>query len=238
MAQTRPSKAPKLITGTDLSLGQASVDGALTGETRLSVQGSEQAGVFTIDEAHILNEQAEITAQGVVGGAETNVIGHVNFKQLAALGAGLQGSLVADGRAVAALGPYVLIVAARGESADVVSRVFTHHFDIPEDPVTGSAHAVMVPYQVFRTADTLNKATKVIHQLREQHRASCRQGSPSPPQVQRGGMTVPNRLLTGRLSVDHLERKCHLDQLALLNHIDPSAQLSGMTTRRRGATAC
>ncbi|AUH65124.1 translocation/assembly module TamB domain-containing protein [Paracoccus zhejiangensis] len=88
-------------TGTDLSLGQASVDGALTGQTRLSVRGTEQAGVFTIDEAHILNEQAEITAQGVVGGAETNVSGHVNFKQLAALGAGLQGSLVADGRAVA-----------------------------------------------------------------------------------------------------------------------------------------
>ncbi|SOB80804.1 phenazine biosynthesis protein PhzF family [Sphingomonas guangdongensis] len=51
-----------------------------------------------------------------------------------------------DGRAVAALGPYVLIVAAQGETADVVSRVFTHAFDIPEDPVTGSAHAVMVPY--------------------------------------------------------------------------------------------
>lgn len=51
-----------------------------------------------------------------------------------------------DGRAVAALGPYVLIVAARGETADIVSRVFTDYFDIPEDPVTGSAHAVMVPY--------------------------------------------------------------------------------------------
>lgn len=51
-----------------------------------------------------------------------------------------------DGAAVAALGPYVLIVAARGEATDVVSRVFTHYFDIPEDPVTGSAHAVMVPY--------------------------------------------------------------------------------------------
>jgi PhzF family phenazine biosynthesis protein len=51
-----------------------------------------------------------------------------------------------DGRAVKALGPYVLIVSARGETADVVSRVFTDYFDIPEDPVTGSAHAVMVPY--------------------------------------------------------------------------------------------
>lgn len=51
-----------------------------------------------------------------------------------------------DGRALKALGPYVHIVAARGETAEVVSRVFTDYFDIPEDPVTGSAHAVMVPY--------------------------------------------------------------------------------------------
>ncbi|WP_326523791.1 PhzF family phenazine biosynthesis protein [Sphingomonas sp.] len=51
-----------------------------------------------------------------------------------------------DGRALKALGPIVHIVAARGETADVVSRVFTDYFDIPEDPVTGSAHAVMVPY--------------------------------------------------------------------------------------------
>jgi len=51
-----------------------------------------------------------------------------------------------DDRALAALGPIVAIVAARGETADVVSRVFTAYFDIPEDPVTGSAHAVMVPY--------------------------------------------------------------------------------------------
>jgi PhzF family phenazine biosynthesis protein len=51
-----------------------------------------------------------------------------------------------DGRALKALGPFVHIVAARGEKADIVSRVFTDYFDIPEDPVTGSAHAVMVPY--------------------------------------------------------------------------------------------
>ena len=51
-----------------------------------------------------------------------------------------------DGRAVAALGPYVLIVSARGDTTDIVSRVFTDYFGIPEDPVTGSAHAVCVPY--------------------------------------------------------------------------------------------
>ncbi len=55
-----------------------------------------------------------------------------------------------DGRAIAALGPLVHIVAARGDATDVVSRVFTDYFDIPEDPVTGSAHAVMVPYWAER----------------------------------------------------------------------------------------
>lgn len=44
------------------------------------------------------------------------------------------------------LGPIVAIVSARGATTDFVSRVFTPHFDIPEDPVTGSAHAVAVPY--------------------------------------------------------------------------------------------
>jgi PhzF family phenazine biosynthesis protein len=65
-----------------------------------------------------------------------------------------------DGRAVKALGPYVLIVAARGETADVVSRVFTDYFDIPEDPVTGSAHAVMVPYW----ADVLGRSSFSAYQ--------------------------------------------------------------------------
>ena len=55
-----------------------------------------------------------------------------------------------DGRAIAALGPLVHIVAARGDDTDFVSRVFTDYFDIPEDPVTGSAHAVMTPYWAER----------------------------------------------------------------------------------------
>jgi len=55
-----------------------------------------------------------------------------------------------DGRALKALGPLVHIVAARGDATDIVSRVFTDFFDIPEDPVTGSAHAVMTPYWAAR----------------------------------------------------------------------------------------
>lgn len=100
----QPDGARKLdVTGTgqDLSLGQSQVDGALTGETRLALRGTQKDGVLTIVEARVLNEQAEITAQGVVGGDQTNVSGRVDFPQLAALGAGLQGSLIAEGNAVA-----------------------------------------------------------------------------------------------------------------------------------------
>lgn len=39
-----------------------------------------------------------------------------------------------------------VIVTARGESADVVSRCFYPGPGIPEDPVTGSAHCNVVPY--------------------------------------------------------------------------------------------
>lgn len=51
-----------------------------------------------------------------------------------------------DMKALAAEGPWVVIVAARGAETDIVSRVFVPAFGIDEDPVTGSAHAVMVPY--------------------------------------------------------------------------------------------
>jgi PhzF family phenazine biosynthesis protein len=38
------------------------------------------------------------------------------------------------------------VVTARGLSQDVVSRVFVPYLGIDEDPVTGSAHAALVPY--------------------------------------------------------------------------------------------
>ena len=51
-----------------------------------------------------------------------------------------------DMRALAALGDWVVIVSARGNACDIISRVFVPAFGIDEDPVTGSAHAVMTPY--------------------------------------------------------------------------------------------
>ena len=55
-----------------------------------------------------------------------------------------------DFRALAREGDVLTIVTAPGEGTDIVSRVFAPGAGIDEDPVTGSAHAVMVPYWAGR----------------------------------------------------------------------------------------
>lgn len=42
------------------------------------------------------------------------------------------------------------IVTAPGEQCDFVSRYFAPHVGVPEDPVTGSAHCILVPYWAKR----------------------------------------------------------------------------------------
>ena len=55
-----------------------------------------------------------------------------------------------DFRRLAALGDVLTIVTAPGTSTDAVSRVFAPGAGIDEDPVTGSAHAVLTPYWTTR----------------------------------------------------------------------------------------
>jgi PhzF family phenazine biosynthesis protein len=55
-----------------------------------------------------------------------------------------------DHRALAAIGDILTIVTAQGSDTDIVSRVFAAGAGIDEDPVTGSAHAVSVPYWAER----------------------------------------------------------------------------------------
>lgn len=43
-----------------------------------------------------------------------------------------------------------IIITARGDQSDFVSRFFAPRFGIPEDPVTGSAHCVLIPYWASR----------------------------------------------------------------------------------------
>ena len=52
--------------------------------------------------------------------------------------------------ALQATGWASLIVTAPGETSDFVSRFFAPGFGIPEDPVTGSAHATLIPYWARR----------------------------------------------------------------------------------------
>lgn len=63
-------------------------------------------------------------------------------------------ALVPDLRALLGCGPVVAIVTAPGIATDIVSRVFTPYYRIDEDPVTGSAHAVIVPYWTQRLGQT------------------------------------------------------------------------------------
>jgi PhzF family phenazine biosynthesis protein len=55
-----------------------------------------------------------------------------------------------DFRRLAEEGDVLTIVTAPGADADMVSRVFATGAGIDEDPVTGSAHAVLVPYWAER----------------------------------------------------------------------------------------
>jgi PhzF family phenazine biosynthesis protein len=69
------------------------------------------------------------------------------------------------------------VVTARGQRRDVASRVFVPYLGIDEDPVTGSAHAALVPYWTKRlgrsefTALQASSRTGVLHCRQEGERA-------------------------------------------------------------------
>jgi PhzF family phenazine biosynthesis protein len=61
------------------------------------------------------------------------------------------------------------VVTARGQSEDIVDRVFVPYLGIDEDPVTGSAHAALTPYWAQRlgraefTALQASERTGLLH---------------------------------------------------------------------------
>jgi predicted PhzF superfamily epimerase YddE/YHI9 len=69
------------------------------------------------------------------------------------------------------------VVTARGREQDVASRVFVPYLGIDEDPVTGSAHAALVPYWTRKlgrsdfTALQASARTGVLHCRQEGDRA-------------------------------------------------------------------
>ena len=59
-------------------------------------------------------------------------------------------SVQPDFRALAALNLFLAIVTAPGDGQDIASRVFCPSVGIDEDPVTGAAHAALVPFWAER----------------------------------------------------------------------------------------
>ncbi len=66
-----------------------------------------------------------------------------------------------DMEALSRLEPTSFVVTARGTDCDFVSRCFGPREGIPEDPVTGSTHCVLVPYWAQRLGKTMLQARQL-----------------------------------------------------------------------------
>ena len=84
-------------TGRELRLGQAESNGALPGDTKLSMLVEERQGNFTIRDFDLANDQMDVTAEGTIGNAGTNLTGKVDMRALSSLGLGWRGRLNATG---------------------------------------------------------------------------------------------------------------------------------------------
>lgn len=85
-----------------------------------------------------LNQALRVTPQEVLGSAEDLLVVLDSERTIKTV----QPDFIALER-VACRGT---IITARGDRSDFVSRFFAPRVGIPEDPVTGSAHCVLVPY--------------------------------------------------------------------------------------------
>ncbi|MEP7456912.1 PhzF family phenazine biosynthesis protein [Phyllobacterium sp. SB3] len=55
---------------------------------------------------------------------------------------------------ITAFDPFGMVITAKGDEHDFVSRYFVPHAGIPEDPVTGSIHSTLVPYWAGKLGKT------------------------------------------------------------------------------------
>jgi len=80
-------------------------------------------------------------------------------------------AVVPDLLRIAGLHPLGLVVTGRGATADIASRYFAPSYGIPEDPVTGSIHATLVPYWAAKLGRT---ALSAVQCSRRGGRLGCR----------------------------------------------------------------
>jgi len=70
-------------------------------------------------------------------------------------------NLTPDFEMIRRLADHAVIVTAKGDTVDFVSRFFAPNVGVPEDPVTGSAHTTLIPFW----AERLHKDQMVAMQL-------------------------------------------------------------------------
>jgi len=85
-----------------------------------------------------LNEALRVTPQEIFGSAEDLLVVLDNEKTVR--------EVEPDFVALERVRCRGTIITARGDRSDFVSRFFAPRVGIPEDPVTGSAHCVLIPY--------------------------------------------------------------------------------------------
>ena len=83
----------------------------------------------------------------------------------------------------------LVMVTAPGATTDIVSRVFAAYHGIDEDPVTGSAHAALVPFWAARLGTTKFTA---LQASKRSGRIDCdyRAGASDSGRVRLGGNAV------------------------------------------------
>lgn len=85
-------------------------------------------------------------------------------------------TLTPDFKALEPLAPRGVIVTAKGNSVDFVSRFFGPNVGVPEDPVTGSAHTALIPFWAEKlgtkqmTASQLSKRGGTLYCLDSEDR--------------------------------------------------------------------
>ncbi|SMO74586.1 translocation/assembly module TamB domain-containing protein [Paracoccus laeviglucosivorans] len=84
-------------TGSNLSFGQAQLDGALTGATQLAIRGTERDGTFQIETARVENPRLNLAAEGRVGQGTTDLRANLRADDLRFLGRGFRGAVTAQG---------------------------------------------------------------------------------------------------------------------------------------------
>ncbi|HWA47681.1 MAG TPA: PhzF family phenazine biosynthesis protein [Dongiaceae bacterium] len=106
-------------------------------------------------------EDSEIPAVAKAIGADVEALHRGSWAYIAVLkDEDVVRNLKPDIAAIQAL-PYDVVATARGTKSEIASRVFVPKYGIPEDPVTGKAHCLLMPYWCA----VLNRTTLFARQV-------------------------------------------------------------------------